>query len=79
MKLPHFSAPLGCFCLTTGALLAAITLSTVPAAAQIYLSRTPRNQPIMGRRSFPARTACGPRHRLVSRWNNLPLAWRTHA
>ncbi len=34
MKLPHFSAPLGCFCVTTGALLAAITLSTVPAAAQ---------------------------------------------
>src|SRR5580700_8451500 len=34
MKLPHFSAPLGSFCVTTGALLAAITLSTLPAVAQ---------------------------------------------
>ena len=34
MKLPHFPAPLGSFCVTTGALLAAITLSAMPAAAQ---------------------------------------------
>src|ERR1700728_1324872 len=34
MKLPHFCAPLGFFSVTTGALLAAITLSTMPAAAQ---------------------------------------------
>ncbi len=34
MKLTHFSAPLGSFCITTGALLAAITLSTFPAVAQ---------------------------------------------
>src|ERR1700679_100700 len=32
MKLPHFPAPLGSFC--AGALLAAITLSTLPAAQE---------------------------------------------
>ncbi len=34
MKLPRFSAPLSLFCVTAGALLAAITLSAFPAAAQ---------------------------------------------
>ncbi len=48
---------------------------TVADLPQPYATQSANNAAAI----FPARTGCGRRLRLVSRWSSLPPAWRTRA